>query len=95
MNNILKILYLTALIFSVIAGSLFLSGLKKLKKQSLIIQVTLYVINLSIHFMLLSKPSGDRLIIQLTLSSINLFILVGLLKYIKYCKLINIKILQD
>eukprot|EP00833_Pecoramyces_ruminatium_P009803 jgi/Orpsp1_1/1183835/evm.model.c7180000086888.1 len=79
MNNILKILYLTALIFSVIAGSLFLSGLKKLKKQSLIIQVTLYVINLSIHFMLLSKPSGDRLIIQLTLSSINLFILIPLL----------------
>jgi len=77
MNYILKILYLITLIFSVVAAALYLSGLKKLKSKLLINEVLLYIINLSIHFMLLSKPTGDRLIIQLSLSCINLFILVS------------------
>jgi len=76
MNNILKLLYIMALVFSVIAGVLYLSEIQSRKVQSLIIEITLYIINLSIHFMLLSKPSGDRLIIQITLSIINLFNLI-------------------
>jgi len=86
MNYILKTLYLIALTFSVIAAVLHLSQLKSHKRSSLIIQTVLYIFNLIIHFMLLSKPSGDRLIIQLTLSCINLCILVLLrnLFLIKY-----------
>ncbi|ORY20153.1 hypothetical protein LY90DRAFT_676914 [Neocallimastix californiae] len=79
MNYILKTLYLIALTFSVIAAVLHLSQLKSHKRSSLIIQTVLYIFNLIIHFMLLSKPSGDRLIIQLTLSCINLCILIPLL----------------
>jgi len=79
MNYILKILYLITLFFSVIAAAFYLSGIRKLKSKSLIIEIVLYIINLIIHFMLLSKPTGDRLIIQLTLSCINLFILMPLL----------------
>ncbi|ORX85716.1 hypothetical protein BCR32DRAFT_265465 [Anaeromyces robustus] len=76
MNNVLKILYLIVLLFSVIAGVLYLSAINKHTVKSLIIQIILYISNLCIHFMLLSKPSGDRLIIQLTLSCFNLLILI-------------------
>lgn len=79
MNIILKILYFITLGISVVTALINISNRRKPKLGALIVETVLYLISLVIHFMLLSKPTGDRLIIQVTLSIVDLLILIPIL----------------